>query len=159
LLLADVGAALVPFVPAIGVIRHAGKLEKVAAVFKGADDAADAAKAVKGAERTGEAAKQAAQAQKHHIATDKSIKSGFTKDLEDIFNKAGMNLQDPTNKMILKGHKGRHAGQYHKNILSRLQNATEGLLGDAYGKALREELDAIRRDLLKNPKMVRGEGL
>jgi hypothetical protein len=63
LLLADVGAALVPFVPAIGVIRHAGKLEKVADVFKGADKATDAAKAVRGAEKTGEAAKTIGKAE------------------------------------------------------------------------------------------------
>jgi len=54
----DVGCALVPFVPAVGAVRHAGKIDDAAkAVGKlvgRGDDVADAAKA---ADKTGDVSK------------------------------------------------------------------------------------------------------
>ncbi len=102
---------------------------------------------------------QKAGAQLHHIATNKSIQSGFTAQFERLFGKAGMSLNDAANKVLLEGHKGRHAAQYHQYVLDRLTAATEGLSGANYSRALREELGALRQDLLRNPDLVRGRGI
>jgi hypothetical protein len=101
----------------------------------------------------------ATRGQLHHIATDKAIKSGFTKQFERIIGKAGLSLQDPANKVFLQGHAGRHAPAYHRHIPDRLNAATEGLSGPAYRQALETELGVLRQELLWNPDLVRGVGL
>jgi RHS repeat-associated protein len=105
------------------------------------------------------ASARALRAQIHHIATNKAIKSGFTEQFQRIFGRAGKSLEDPANKLLLEGHAGRHSPLYHQHVLDRLQNATRGLSGDAYTRALDAELGALRSDLLKNPDLVRGIGL
>jgi hypothetical protein len=95
----------------------------------------------------------------HHIATDKSIKSGYTEAFERIFKKAGMTLDDAANKVDLPGHAGRHSPKYHEYVLSRLRGATEGLSGTDAATALRAQLGTLRQELLANPDMVRGIGL
>jgi RHS repeat-associated protein len=72
--------------------------------------------------------------QTHHIATNKSIKSGFTAAFEQIFSKAGMSLQDPANKVFLERHVGRHAERYHRHVLDTLNQATEGFRGGSMSK-------------------------
>lgn len=94
-----------------------------------------------------------------HIATDKAIKSGYTDEFTKIFDKAGMKLNDPANKVFLEGHAGRHSSAYHEHVLDRLDKATKGMSGSDYGNALRSELDALRQELLRNPDMVKGVGL
>lgn len=105
------------------------------------------------------ATEAAARGQIHHIATDKAIKSGFTEKFQQIFERAGKSLQDPANKVFLEGHAGRHSPAYHQYVLDRLQNATRGLSGDAYTRALEGELRVLRGELLTNPDLVRGVGL
>ena len=100
-----------------------------------------------------------AAGQIHHIATNKAIKSGYTKEFKAIFDKAGMKLNDPANKVFLEGHAGRHAPAYHDYILGRLSDATKGLSGTNYANALRSELGALGEELLKNPDLVKGVGL
>lgn len=95
----------------------------------------------------------------HHTATNIAIKSGFTDWFRRIFGRAGKSLEDSANKVFLEGHAGRHSPAYHQHVLDRLQNATRGLSGDAYGRALDAELGALRGELLKNPDLVRGSGL
>ncbi|MBN8888568.1 MAG: AHH domain-containing protein [Rudaea sp.] len=95
----------------------------------------------------------------HHIATDKAIKSGFTEAFQKIFKRAGMNLQYEAKKVLLEGHAGRHAAEYHNYVLRRLQEATDGLQGVEAQGALRTTLDEIRQELLKNPEMVKGAGI
>ncbi|WP_445370037.1 AHH domain-containing protein (plasmid) [Methylomonas sp. HW2-6] len=97
--------------------------------------------------------------QLHHIATDKAIKTGYTAQFKEIFDKAGMNLNDLTNKVLLEGHAGRHSPVYHDHVLERLQDTTRGLSGSNYEKALRSELDALKQELLKNPDIVKGNGI
>jgi len=97
--------------------------------------------------------------QTHHIATNKAIKSGYTKELEKIFNKGGMSLEDEANKVFLEGHAGRHSDKYHRHVKERLEEATEGLSGDAYKEALQQELKTLKAELLRNPDMIRGTGL
>jgi RHS repeat-associated protein len=104
-------------------------------------------------------AKAVRGAQIHHIATNKAIKSGFTAAFERIFAKAGMKLDDVANKVLLPGHAGRHAPAYHQYVLGRLQQATHGLTGPQAAAALRAELNALAKELLANPSMVKGIGL
>jgi hypothetical protein len=63
-----------------------------------------------------------------------------------MFKKAGMNLDDAANKVAIHGHHGPHPEAYHQEVFRRLEHATKGLSGDAYGKALRAELDSVRAD-------------
>jgi RHS repeat-associated protein len=95
----------------------------------------------------------------HHIATDKSINSGFTEQFKQLFSKAGLTLNNDINKIKVIGHKGRHSAKYHQWVLDRLTNATEGLRGSDYKDALIEELFAIGQDVVKNPQLLKGVGL
>jgi hypothetical protein len=61
--------------------------------------------------------------------------------------------------MFLEGHYGRHSSKYHEYVLSRLRKATEGQSGEEYTTSLKNELDALKGDLQKNPDMIRGIGL
>jgi hypothetical protein len=70
-----------------------------------------------------------------------------------------MNLQDEANKVFLTGHAGRHSAEYHRYVLERLRQATDGLEGSQAQGALRVTLDELRQELLRNPDLVRGAGL
>lgn len=96
-----------------------------------------------------------AGSQMHHIATNKNFAGGFTKQFQAIFEKAGMKLNNPANLMPLAGHKGIHTKAYHQFVLNTLTQATRGLSGEAYKKALTGALDGIRKMLEKDPNMVR----
>jgi hypothetical protein len=37
-----------------------------------------------------------------------------------------MTLQDPANKILLEGHKGRHGSGYHEYVLARIRDAIDG---------------------------------
>ena len=113
------------------------------AMIKGADKAIDVL--VKG--------------ENHHIASDKSIKSGFTKAYEAIFKKAGMSLQDEANIIFLDGHSGAHTKSYKQYVLEYLTAATEGLTGKEYKEALVKALDDLKAQLKENPKMPYKGGL
>jgi RHS repeat-associated protein len=95
--------------------------------------------------------------QLHHIATNKSLVSGWTARFEAIFSKAGMSLGDNSNIVRLEGHLGRHAQEYHQYVYDKLRGAVSGLRGEQYNRALSEALKEIREQLLSNPDMVRGK--
>jgi hypothetical protein len=95
----------------------------------------------------------------HHIASNKAINSGFTKEYQEIFNKAGMRLDDAANKIFLEGHSGGHTIKYKQYVLDYLKGSTEGLSGDAYKKALQGSLDDLGKQLKKNPRMPYKGGL
>ncbi|XXF81491.1 AHH domain-containing protein [Myxococcaceae bacterium GXIMD 01537] len=62
------------------------------------------------------------------MATDKNEVSAtrggpWTPRFEDFFAKAGMRLDDPTNRIYLRGHRGPHPEAYHKEVHDRLQTA------------------------------------
>ena len=48
-LLLDIGAAAVPFLPAVGVVRHAGKIDDLIDAIKGGENATDVGKSTKAA--------------------------------------------------------------------------------------------------------------
>lgn len=68
--------------------------------------------------------------QTHHLATNKNYKSRarggpWSPKFEEIFNKAGMDLDDTANKVPdLLNHKGPHAREYHEAVYDRLFRAT-----------------------------------
>ena len=58
----------------------------------------------------------------HHIATvenEKSTARGgpWTQRFKDIFDKAGLSMEDQANKVALEGHKGPHPQAYHRRCL------------------------------------------
>ena len=89
----------------------------------------------------------------HHICTDKnevSEASGgpWTPQFEKIFELAGMKLSDTANLVRIKGHKGPHPAEYHKDVLGRVVEATKGCRGEGQCRAaLVDALAEIARDL------------
>ena len=64
----------------------------------------------------------------HHICTNKnpvSAVSGgpWTPLCEEVFARAGMSLEDVSNKVRLGGHQGPHPREYHEAVLRRLNDA------------------------------------
>ena len=59
-----------------------------------------------------------------------------------------MNLDDALNKIPVPGHAGPHPEEYHRAVFDRLINATSDLDGAAYSNALRNELSAIRGEIV-----------
>lgn len=90
----------------------------------------------------------------HHICTNKntiSAASGgpWTPICEEIFEKAGMSLEDVANKVRLKGHEGPHPELYHQKVVGRLQDAVSACkTTEACRVRLMNELAKIANDLL-----------
>lgn len=66
----------------------------------------------------------------HHLATNKwkdASHSGgpWTPKFEELFERAGMSLDDPANKVRINGHKGPHPQKYHEEVYERLRDAIE----------------------------------
>jgi hypothetical protein len=69
----------------------------------------------------------------HHIATVENNKSTarggpWTPRFKKIFDKAGMSMEDPANKIKLPGHYGPHPEAYHKAVYKYLDDATANCL-------------------------------
>jgi HNH/ENDO VII superfamily nuclease len=84
----------------------------------------------------------------HHLATNKnevSSASGgpWTPRFEAIFELAGMSLDAAENLVYLKGHKGPHPAEYHKEVFGRLFRATEDCGTTAQCRS--KLLDALRK--------------
>ena len=97
--------------------------------------------------------------ERHHIASDKSIKSGYTKEYKDIFDKAGIDFDNPLNIIDLENHKGRHTNAYKDDVLQRLQKAVRKVEADGkihtkdeYYKEFKKVLLELKELLLKGPK-------
>ena len=110
-----------------------------------------------GGKRVAKEILEASGAQMHHIATNKNILGGFTKQFQRIFDAAGLSLDDGINKIILRGHANvKHTKEYHQYILRRLTDATQGLKAGSqqYRNAVHRTLEDLRRELLDNPDMI-----
>jgi hypothetical protein len=89
----------------------------------------------------------------HHICTNKneiSEASGgpWTPQFERYLRLAKMELNDPTNQVRIKGHKGPHSREYHQAVLDRIERAMLGCRGAAQCRAaLVGELTKIAKDL------------
>lgn len=67
----------------------------------------------------------------HHLATNKwwdAINMGgpWSPKFKKLFDRAGMSLDDAANKVRVKGHKGPHPEEYHREVFKRLNEAMEG---------------------------------
>ncbi|RKH15862.1 hypothetical protein D7X74_17145 [Corallococcus sp. CA047B] len=65
----------------------------------------------------------------HHIASDKfstSTHNGgpWTQRYQEVFDRAGMSLNDAANQVQIPGHQGPHPRQYHEEVYERLDEAT-----------------------------------
>ena len=86
----------------------------------------------------------------HHIASDKSIKTGYTAKYKEIFDKAGIKFNDDINKIWLKGHKGRHTNNYKDDVLKRLQEAVkkvESKGGNHSTEEYRSEIEKVLKEI------------
>ncbi|WNG27750.1 hypothetical protein F0U62_29765 [Cystobacter fuscus] len=66
----------------------------------------------------------------HHIATVENEKSParggpWTPTLKKFFDKAGMSMEDPANKVRIPGHKGPHPKEYHERVFRQLRDAVK----------------------------------
>jgi len=95
------------------------------------------------------------EGQLHHIATVENEKSSlrggpWTPRLRRFFDKAGMSMEDPANKVHIPGHKGPHPRAYHERIHQRLKAAVEDCETTAQCRdALTRELETLARELEK----------
>lgn len=65
---------------------------------------------------------------KHHICTNKNdeaeVRGGpWTPRFQDLFERAGMTLDDPDNIVEIEGHQGPHPEEYHAEVFRRLNEA------------------------------------
>ncbi|MBL6448621.1 AHH domain-containing protein [Fulvivirga sp. 29W222] len=95
--------------------------------------------------------------QKHHIATDKN--SEFTGMFEELFERAGMTLNDPANKVRLIGHHQfslfGHSPHYHEWVYKVLSRGTYFMYGDDLAQVLRSRLSDIGQVLHGNQALLK----
>lgn len=89
----------------------------------------------------------------HHIATVENEKSAlrggpWTQRLKELFDKAGMSMEDPANKVRIPGHKGPHPREYHEHVHERLRDAVRRCETTARCReALTQELKSLAEEL------------
>ncbi|MFP2904174.1 AHH domain-containing protein [Pyxidicoccus sp. 3LFB2] len=91
----------------------------------------------------------------HPIATNtwwQSTNQGgpWSPKLQDIFDKAGMSLDDAANRVRVQGHKGPHPQEYHQAVFRRLSDATRDCASIQECRAvLINELRALAREIVR----------
>jgi hypothetical protein len=90
----------------------------------------------------------------HHFATNKSKK--FTKDLEKIAKKYGLDLDGAWNKELL-AHQGRHPYKYHEWVLKNMEKASKKA-GKNKDEFLRLFEKSVKDPVRKNPELLRKSG-
>jgi hypothetical protein len=91
----------------------------------------------------------------HHIATIENEKSTlrggpWTKRFEPIFDKAGMSMKDPANKVSLPGHYGPHPEKYHQAVFDDLEQATKNCVSQhECSRALRKVLGELAAEIAR----------
>ncbi len=99
---------------------------------------------------------------RHHIATvrnkDSEVRGGpWTPRFEDLFEEAGMSLEDPANTIYLKGHYGPHPQAYHQAVFTRLRLAMDGCLDAVIcRRRLTDELRRIADEICTPGAMLNG---
>ena len=89
----------------------------------------------------------------HHIATVENAKSParggpWTPKLKGLFDKAGMSMEDPANKVRIPGHKGPHPQAYHERVFRRIEDAVKRCKTTAQCReALTQELKNLADEL------------
>ncbi|QRN94042.1 AHH domain-containing protein [Archangium violaceum] len=91
----------------------------------------------------------------HHIATVENEKSTlrggpWTKRFKPIFDKAGMSMEDPANKVQLPGHYGPHPEEYHQAVFDDLDMATkDSVTQQECARALRKVLGELAAEITR----------
>ncbi|MBT9134881.1 MAG: hypothetical protein DDT38_01623 [Firmicutes bacterium] len=90
--------------------------------------------------------------QVHHICTDKNCVSPntggpWTPRFQDLFDEAGVSMQDELNKVWVAGHQGPHPAAYHIEVFRRLNMATSEQAGAEFAQAFRKELERIKTEI------------
>ncbi len=98
-----------------------------------------------------------AQGHDHHIATDKWWESTnndgpWSPKFLELFNRAGMSLNDPANIVRVKGHKGPHPQEYHERIFERLDEATKRC------RSMQQCREALTAELLRLARQISTPG-
>jgi hypothetical protein len=99
---------------------------------------------------------------RHHIATVRNRESEarggpWTQRFEELFEEAGLSLEDAANTVYLKGHYGPHPQAYHQTVLTRLRLATEGCPDIATcRRLLTDELRSIAEEICTPGSMLNG---
>ncbi|WP_164014836.1 AHH domain-containing protein [Pyxidicoccus trucidator] len=99
------------------------------------------------------AAVVAAGGPEHHIATNKNSESDvrggpWTPRFQEIFDRAGMSLDDAANRVHVPGHKGPHPREYHEEVFNRLDRVTARCRTlEHCRKALTAELMRLAREI------------
>ena len=89
----------------------------------------------------------------HHIASDKfstSTHNGgpWTPRYQEIFDRAGMPLDDAANQVRVPGHRGPHPREYHEEVYERLDQATSSCRSiERCREALTKMLGVLAREL------------
>jgi hypothetical protein len=89
----------------------------------------------------------------HHIATVENTKSPFsggpwTPQFKKLFDKAGMSMEHPANKVPVSGHRGPHPRAYHQEVFERLEDAVKRCESTAQcHEALTRELHKLATEL------------
>ena len=95
----------------------------------------------------------------HHIASDKSNASGYTKKYKSLFSLAGMDLQDPDNIIRLDNHHGAHTKLYKDFILEKITEAVDISKSQKENEiSLRAMLEWLKQELKANPRMPYKDG-
>jgi RHS repeat-associated protein len=104
-----------------------------------------------GCKESGGEAKSKAKSE-HHICTDKNCVSEarggpWTPKFQELFDRAGMNMQDGLNRVVIEGHSGPHPEAYHNYVYRYLQGRTAGLEGQEFTQAFRSGLSELRTEV------------
>jgi hypothetical protein len=84
------------------------------------------------------------------VENEKSPARGgpWTPKLKEFFDKAGMSMEDPANKLPIPGHKGPHPEEYHQEVFQRLGRAVKYCETTAQCRtALTRELNRLATEL------------
>jgi hypothetical protein len=92
----------------------------------------------------------------HHIATVENTKSTarggpWTKRFKEFFDKAGMSMEDPANKVKLSGHYGPHPEEYHQIVFDTLKDAARKCVTRSEcERALRDALQKLAAEITRD---------
>ncbi|WP_375755937.1 AHH domain-containing protein [Corallococcus exercitus] len=98
-----------------------------------------------------------AEGPEHHIASNKfwtaTNRGGpWSPRFQKIFDKAGMSLDDPANRVRVPGHKGPHPEAYHKRVFAVLDRVT------ARCRSMQDCRAALTRELQSLASLIKKEG-
>jgi hypothetical protein len=88
----------------------------------------------------------------HHIATNKDYHRGWTETFRDVFDRVGVGMNDPANRVPVPGwaNQGPHPPAYHDWVWRKWRNIHDAETADD----LRERLRMMGDFILNNPGLI-----